>query len=80
MTLLFRKNRRFLRRRGLVRRDPVTSVYSHDRIAKKKAPIASSEAAFSAAVAKGMVACSCMSKRMEAVIAFCCSTFLSRVL
>ena len=63
-----------------MRRGPETSVYSHDRIAKKKAPTASSEAACSAGVANGRAACACIFESMEAVIAFCCFMFLSRFL
>jgi hypothetical protein len=59
---------------GLVLRGPEMSVYLHDRIAKKKTPTASSEAAFLAGVANGRLACAIMFKSMEAVIAFCCSS------
>jgi hypothetical protein len=57
ITLLFLKNLRLRSRRGLVRREPVTWVYSHDLIAKKKAPMARSAVAASASEEVGSWAC-----------------------
>jgi hypothetical protein len=58
MVRLFLMNRRLRSRRGFVLRGPVTWVYSHERMAKKKAPIASLAVAFSAWEEIGSCECS----------------------